>query len=350
MTTPEDYSGRTSLFNVYNLNLRFDATEDLSLTVGRKINPKATSVGANDGLMVENYFGNFYVGAMAGFRPDFFDYGFNADLFQYGGYVGVETNTADFYSETTLGAMDQSNNGMTDRRYLFFQHNSTIASNLNLFSSMELDIFGREGSNTRLTNIYLSARYRFSKNVNAAISYDSRKRIIYYQTFQTEIERILDDDLARQGVRLRLNVRPAKILWLGASYSNRFQNDQQNKSDNVYAYATLSKIPGIGGRFNVSYNINTSRYLTGNILSVRHSRDLVRNKLYADVYFRRADYSYNNIDEEYKQNYFGGGLNYTFSKTWQINFSGELSTFGDEQNYRFYTRLTKRFYSKNKKR
>jgi hypothetical protein len=349
LSTPEDYTGRTSLFNVYNLNMRFDATENLSVTAGRKINPKATSVGANDGLIVENYFGNFYTGGMAGFRPDFFDYGFNADLFQYGGYAGIETNAADFYSQTTLGAMEQTNNGSTDRRYLFFQHNSTIASNLNLFSSMELDIFGREGNTSRLTNLYLSARYRFSRAVNAAISYDSRKRIIYYQTFQTEIEQILDDDLARQGFRLRLNVRPAKIVWLGASYSNRFQSDQQNKSDNIYVYGTLSRIPGIGGRFNISYNHNTSNYLTGAIVSVRYSRDIVENKLYGDVYFRRADYSYNNIDEDLNQNYFGGGLNYNFSKTWQLNFSGELSTFGEEQNYRFYTRLTKRFYSKNKR-
>jgi hypothetical protein len=346
---PESYSGRTNIFSIYNLNVRFDATESLSVTAGRKINPKASSVGANDGLIVENYFGNFYVGGMGGFRPDFIDYGVNTDLLQYGAYFGIETDDTDFFSQTTFGAMEQTNNGATDRRYVFFQHNSTISSNVNLFGSMEMDIFGGDNGGSRLTNLFVSARFRFSRAVNAMISYDSRKQIIYYETFQTEIERILDDDLSRQGVRLRLNVRPAKILWMGASYSSRFQSDSQNQSDNIYGYATLTKIPSIGGRLNVSYTMNTSRYLTSNILSVRHSRDLVKNKLYADVYFRMADYSYDRFQRDYKQNYYGGGLSYWMSRTWQFNISGELSTFEDEQNGRLYVRLTKRFYSKKKK-
>lgn len=348
LSPPENYASRTSIFNVYNLNLRYDATPTLSVTAGRKINPKASSLGANDGLMVEKYFGKFYAGAMGGFRPDFFDYGFNADLLQYGGYFGVETNSKAFNSQTTLGAMEQTNNGETDRRYIYFQHNSTIATNLNLFSSMELDIFGEDGAGSRLTNFYLSARYRFSRAVNAMVSYDSRKQIIYYQTFQTDIERFLDDDLARQGIRMRLNVRPAKILWLGVSYSNRFQSNDQNKSDNIYGYATLSKIPAVGGRLNVSYNSNTSRYLTSNILSTRYSREIVKSKLTGDVYFRMANYAYENRDRDFKQNYYGAGLNYTISRTWQFSISGEFSKFEDENNYRFYTRLTKRFYTKKK--
>jgi hypothetical protein len=348
LSPPENYTARTSIFNIYNLNLRYDATPDFSITAGRNINPKASSLGANDGLMVEKYFGKFYVGAMGGFRPDLFDYGFNGDLLQYGGYFGVETDTKEFYSQTTLGAMEQTNNGATDRRYIYFQHNSTIASNLNLFSSMELDIFGGETAGSRLTNLYLSARYRFSKAVNAMISYDSRKQIIYYQTFQTELERFLDEDLARQGVRLRLNVRPAKILWLGASYSSRFQSDSQNESNNIYAYATLTKLPTVGGRFNVSYNSNSSRYLSSNIASVRYSRDIVKGTLTADIYYRNARYDYENRDETFSQNYYGGGINWSLSRTWQFSFNGELSTLNDENNYRFYTRLTKRFYSKKR--
>ena len=349
VSPPEDYTARTSIFNVYNLNVRYDATPSFSVTAGRKINPKASSLGANDGVMAEKYFGKFYVGAMGGFRSDFFDYGFNGDLLQYGGYFGIETDSKDFYSQTTVGTMEQTNNGETDRRYIYFQHNSTIASNLNLFSSMELDIFGEDGVGSRLTNLYLSARYRFSRAANVMVSYDSRKQIIYYQSFQTEIERLLDDDLARQGVRLRLNVRPVKILWLGASYSSRFQSNEQNQSDNIYGYATLSRIPTLGGRLTVSYNSNTSRYLTSNIISSRYSREIVRSKLNADVYFRMADYTYENRDQDFKQNYYGAGISYTIARTWQFSISGEFSTFEEENNYRFYTRITKRFYTKKKK-
>ncbi|MAZ72785.1 MAG: hypothetical protein CMC70_06525 [Flavobacteriaceae bacterium] len=350
LSPPENYRSRTSIFNIYNLNVTYDATPSLWVAAGRKINPKASSLGANDGLMAEKSFGNFYVGAIGGFRPDFFDYGFNGDLLQYGGYAGIETDAQQFYSQTTLGVMEQTNSGATDRRYVYFQHNSTIATNLNLFSSMELDIFSEEGASSRLTNLYLSARYRFSKAVNAMVSYDSRKQIIYYQTFQSQIEQFLDDDLARQGVRVRLNVRPVKILWLGASYSSRFQSDSQNQSDNLYGYATLSKLPVVGGRFNVSYNSNTSRYLSSNIASVRYSRDILKSKLQGDVYFRNATYDYENRDETFTQNYYGGGFNWIISRSWQFSINGEFSTIKEEKNYRFYTRLTKRFYSKKKRR
>ncbi|QQX78095.1 MULTISPECIES: hypothetical protein [Aequorivita] len=349
VSVPENYRGRTSIFNVYNLNARYDATPTLSVTLGRKINPKASTFGANDGLQIEKYFGNFYVGAVGGFRPDFFDYGFNSDLLQYGGYLGIEGNTEDYYGTTTVGAMEQTNAGNTDRRYIFFQHASTIAKVFNLFGSAEMDIFSNSGSETRLTNLYLSARYRFSRAANLMVSYDSRKQIIYYETFQTEIEQILDDDLARQGIRIRLNVRPAKIIWMGASYSTRFQTGEQNKSDNIYGYITLTKIPAVGGRLNASYNMNTSRYLKSSIFSVRHSRDLVKNKLNADFYYRMADYDYENQLTQYKQNYYGMALMYRISTSWHFNISGEMSQFDDENSYRFYTQLTKRFDSRKKK-
>ncbi len=353
ISVPDNYRGRTSIFNVYNLNATYDATESFSINLGRRINPKASTFGANDGLQLEKYFGKFYVGGIVGYRPDFFDYGFNSNLLQYGGYTGIETKSKNFFSTTTLGAMQQTNNGETDRRYVFFQHNSTIASNLNLFGSAELDIFNPNdsiaGGGSRLTNLYLSARYRFGRAANVTVSYDSRKQIIYYETFQSNIERLLDDDLARQGIRLRLNVRPIKIIWLGASFSNRTQSDSQNESNNIYSYATLTAIPMLKGRLNVSYNINSSNYLTSNVLSVRHSRELANNKLTADFYYRMADYEYKNQDIAYQQNYYGIGLGWQISRTWQLNFSGEYSTINEENNMRFYTQLSKRFYSKKKR-
>ena len=353
LATPENYTGRTNIFNIYNLNGTYDATPSLSISLGRKINRKASTFGANDGLQVEKYFQNFYIGGIVGFRPDFADYGFNSDLLQYGGYVGIQSTSENFYSTTTLGAMEQTNAGATDRRYVFFQHNSTIARNLNLFGSAELDIFSPKDSissnGSRLTNLYLSLRYRFSRAANIMASFDSRKRIIYYETFQNDIERLLDDDLARQGIRIRLNVRPIKVIWAGASYSSRFQSDDQNKADNIYGYATLTKIPKLGGRINVSYNMNSSRYLKSNILSVRHSRELVKNKLNTDFYFRMADYDYESQTIQYQQNFYGIQLGYRISRSWQLSFSSEFVTLNDENSMRFYTQLTKRFYSKKKK-
>ena len=338
-----NYSGRTDIFNVYNFNVRYDATPTFSVTAGRKINPKAPSIGAIDGLQLEKYFGKFYVGAIGGFRPDYYDYGFNADLLQYGGYVGVDTKSKNIVSQTTLGAMEQTNSGATDRRYIYLQHSSTIASKLNFYTSMELDIYGKNDNDTRLTNLYLSLRYQFSRNANVMVSFDSRKRVIYYESFQTDIDLLLDNDLARQGLRARFNLRPVKLLWIGISYTNRFQSDNKNKSNNIYGYATLTKVPGIDGRLNISYNINSSNYLTSNIFSTRYSREMVKNKLSGDLYYRMANYSYENRDYEYSQNTIGLGLSYRISRSWQFNISGETSILENEKNYRLYSMLTKRF-------
>ena len=342
--------GRDNIFNVYNLNVRYDALPDLSGTLGRFINPKTSSLGAVDGLMVEKYFDNIYVGAVAGFRPDFENYGFNSDLLQYGAYAGIETNTKDFFSQTTLGAMEQTNAGATDRRFIYFQHNSTIASDFNVFSSAELDIFGNAGNSTRLTNLYLSGRYRFSRAANLMVSYDSRKQIIYYETYDSLIDQLLDEDLARQGLRARLNVRPYKLLWIGLSYSKRFQNNSDNKSDNIYAYASLTRIPTIGGRLSLTYNNNTSNYLKSSIIAARYGREFFNNKLSGDFYFRLADYTYENDNiDPLSINYYGATLSYRISRTWQFSVSGEMAQSDQENNYRFYTRLTKRFSSKKKK-
>ena len=148
---------------------------------------------------------------------------------------------------------------------------------------MELDLYsevdGVTVNDIRLTNLYISARYRISRKVNLMLSYDSRKRILYYQTFQSEIDRLLDDNLARQGLRARLNIRPFKFISAGFNYTKRFRTSELNKSNNIYGYVTWTRIPTLEGRLSLSYNRNESNYLLSNIGSIRYSRDLVKNKL-----------------------------------------------------------------------
>ena len=336
-----------SYLRVYNLGARYDASPTLSFTLGRNINPKISSIGAIDGLQVEKYFGKSYAGAIVGFRPDIFDYGFNADLLQYGGYVGTITDTDDFYSQTTFGAIEQRSNGDVDRRYVYLQHSSTIFKNLNVFSSMEMDIFSKVNNTTknniRLTNLYVSARYRFNRALNMMISYDSRKQIIYYETFQTDIERLLDDDIARQGARARINFRPYKNILIGVSYSKRFQSDNGNKSDNIYGYVTLTKVPNIGGRLSLTYNRNESNYLLSNIGGARYSRGFLNGRLNTDLYYRLVFYDYTSGMESLQQHYMGTNLSYNINRKLLISISGELSTFNDENNIRIYSRIVQRF-------
>ena len=347
-------SGRSSydnsIFRIYNLAVRYEAAPGIDVVLGRKINYKMSSVGAIDGLQVEKSLGKNYVGIIGGFRPDFFDFGFNSHLLQYGGYIGRTVNQKNMYSQTTLGMIEQRNTGNIDRRYTYFQHSGTIGRKLRLFSSLELDLYsmmnGVVTNEARLTNLYASASYRFGRKLNVMLSYDSRNRIIYYETFLTEIERMLNDDIARQGIRVRVNLRPVNHVITGFSFSQRFQSDNQNKSDNLYVFANVTKLPLIGGRLAVNYNINRSNYLMSNIASIRHSRSLIDRKLDADLYYRYVSYSYFEGSSALAQHYIGSNLSYNIGRKLLFSFSGEMSTFNGEQNYRIYTGVTRRFYNK----
>ncbi len=349
----ENSTPKEDLFRVYNLALKYDINPSFSVAVGRKINNKISSIGDIDGLQLEKYFGAYYVGIVSGFRPDIYNYGFNPDLFEYGAYAGWKSDFKNFYSQTTIGLLEQRNGSEIDRRYTYFQHSSTIMKKLRLFSSIELDIFskvnGIESFEPRLTNLYVSASYRFNRKISLTLSYDSRKRVFYYETYQTEIEQLLDDDLARQGIRMRINVKPIKHLYTGVSYSKRFQSDLLNKSDNIYAYASLSRIPVVEGRFSVNANYNLSNYLESKILTLRHSRTLIKKKLNADFYYRIVRYNYNSTDISFDQNYYGANFSYYITRKLSFSIFGELSDSNLEENYRINLKLTKRFNSKRKK-
>ena len=346
-------SFQNNALRIFNLAVKYDVDSTLLLTFGRKINYKASSLGAIDGLQAEKFFGNSYVGVIAGFRPDIFDFGFNSNLLQYGAYIGQLTDSKNFRSQTTLGFAEQQNNGDIDRRFTYFQHSSTINKKFNIFATAELDIYNKLNdsisSNPRLTNLYASGRYRFNKNVNASLSYDSRKRIIYYKTYETDIEELLDEDIARQGVRARINIKPFKRMYSGFSYSKRFQSDNQNKSDNIYGYLSYSRLPTIGGRISLTYNMNSSNYLDNNIASLRYSRTFMDDRLNADFYYRYVNYKYKSTVPDFSQNYFGTYLSYYLDRSLIISLSGEYSSYNSENNFRINTRIIKRFYRQRKK-
>ncbi|MCK5702209.1 MAG: hypothetical protein KAI29_13685 [Cyclobacteriaceae bacterium] len=174
------------VLKVYSLALRYDFDKTSSLTIGRKINPKISSMGAIDGIQFEKGMGNFILGTIIGSRPDYLDYGINFNLFQYGVYVSHKSNTENKFQQSTAAFIEQRNNSNIDRRFLYLQHSNTLLKNLNLFSSVELSLYeniNNEAKNVlSLTNLYVLLRYRFSRALNISASYDTRKNIIYYES------------------------------------------------------------------------------------------------------------------------------------------------------------------------
>ena len=89
---------KSDIFNalkIYTFAVRFEPAKTTRITLGRTINYKISSIGAMDGLQFEKTFNKFSTGVLAGFRPDYKDYGFNSNLFQYGGYVAFDTKSGE---------------------------------------------------------------------------------------------------------------------------------------------------------------------------------------------------------------------------------------------------------------
>ena len=347
----ESSSFPTSMLRVYRMALRYqnDST-GLLMTLGRNINSKMSSVGAIDGLQAQKRFNNLYVGGIIGFRPDIFEFDFNPNLLEYGVFVGTEFAPKRGFGQITFGVLEQKNGSAIDRRYSYFQFSGTFNRNLSLFASGEADLFSSDGTvksySPQLTNLLLSIRYRFDRRISLSVSYDSRKRIIYYETLRTDLERLLADDEARQGIRTRLNLRPLKFIIVGLSFSKRFQNSNQNKSDNYNAFIGLTKVPGLNGRLNFSYNLNKSNFQNTTVMTARHSRTLVKRKLNADFYFRHVSYDYFNTETRFSQYYIGTGMSWNIRRDLAFNFLVEYSKNESAERYRINTKLVKRFRSK----
>jgi hypothetical protein len=335
-------------FRIYNLAVRYEANHSLSFLLGRQINNKFSSLGAFDGLQVEKGLKNFYGGALIGSRPDIYDFSYNPKLFSYGVYGGYRQAGDKLITESTLGVLEQRNSGAIDRRFFYFQHSGSFLGKLHLFVSTEMDLFqnlpGISGSKPRLTSLYVSTRYRLHQKISLMASYDTRKNIIYYETYSSEIERLLDDDIARQGFRLRINVQPLRQINAGASAGSRFQSDNRNKSTNVNGFIHFTRLPLVDGGLNLNYNLTRSNYLESRILSVTYSRQLINKLLNGYVYYRRLNYAYLIHEKQSPaQQYYGAKMSLQISRDLSFGLMGEISERDTDTNYRVNTNLIKRF-------
>ena len=347
-TNPED--PRNSFFRVYNLAVRYESDSlETSIVFGRSINPRMSSVGAIDGIQVNKYFNRLYAGAIVGFRPDIIEFDFNPNLLEYGFYIGADLSPNGGYGRITAGVLEQRNGSAIDRRYSYFQLSNNFGRKLNVFASGEIDLYSSDlvssSYSPKLTNILISTQYRFSRKFSLSLAFDSRKRIIFYETLRTDLERLLADDEARQGIRARVSLRPIKYFFVGASYSKRFQNSAQNKSDNYNAFISMSRLPLVNGRLNVGYNLNKSNFQNTSIWTIRHSRTIIKRKLDIDAYYRYVKYDYFNTETIFDQYYLGAGLNWNITRDLGFSLLIEHSSSDTQDRNRINTKLIKRFRS-----
>lgn len=301
---------------IYSLAVKYDFSESTSLILGRKINPKISSLGAIDGLQFEKGIGKgFLVGAIAGSRPDLRDYSVNVDLMQAGVFVGQVSGGNKKHQQSTLGIMEQRNKSAVDRRFVYFQHTNDLLKNLNVFGSFEMDLYEKINNETNnkpnLTNLFVSFRYRFSRKLNASLSYDNRRNIIYYESYKSYIDQLIDDE-TRQGLRFGLNYHPVRLITWGMNASWRFQKSNTNDSKNLNSYLNFNRLPFIKTSASITANFLKTSYIDSKVFGVKMMKDILKGKVNGEVYYRRVDYEYPVYEYSTNQNIVGGSL------SWQI--------------------------------
>ncbi len=332
---------------IYSLSVKYDFTENTNLVLGRRINPKMASMGAIDGAQFEKGFGSFFFGAIAGSRPDMLDYSVNFHLMQGGAYIGHEAKNPNNYQLTTLGVIEQRNKSAVDRRFMYFQHTGDLAKNLNLFGSCEVDLYEKINNESKtkpsLTNLFLSLQYRFSRKLSANISYDSRKNIIYYESYKSYIDKLIEDE-TRQGLRFGLNYRPFKLISWGMNASWRFQKTNINDSKNLNTYLNVNRVPFLKASVSVTANFLQTSYINSKIYGVKLLKDFFGGKVNGELYYRRVDYDFPVYQYKTNQNIIGGSLSWQILKKLGFYFFVEETLDSQNNNYMLInTKLIQRF-------
>ncbi|MEI7490217.1 MAG: hypothetical protein WCK92_02375 [Bacteroidota bacterium] len=343
---------QSDIFNglkIYNLDFNYDFGTKASLLIGRKINPKLSNMGANDGLQFELKFKPLSIGLIAGFRPDYTDYSFNASLFQFGAYLYNETRARSGRTmQTTLAFINQTNNWNTDRRFLYLQHVNTLVKNLTFFGSAEMDLYKvvfnqpdstyKSGNTFSLTNLYVSLNYRVIKQLNLSFSYSARQNVVYYETYKNLLDKLTDPQTL-QGYTLQAVIRPANRLAIGLTGGYRFEKADPRPSKNFYGYITYTQIPGINMAATATVTILQTSYISGNIYGIGLSKDLVGGKLFASISYRYTDYSFYNNETRAIQNVGEVDLSWRIWKKFSMSVYYEGTFETSNQYNRIYAQL-----------
>ena len=345
---------KNDVFNalkIYNLAVRYDLNTTTQISLGRRINPRISGAGAIDGLQFEKRLNGFSFGALAGFRPDYTDYGFDSKLFQYGAWIAYNSGSSQTRSESSIAFMQQMNDRRTDRRFLYFQHSNTFVKNLNFFSTFEFDLYklkidslNNEQSDSAfdLTGLYISLRYRFSKNFNLYGSYDARKNIMYCETYKTFTDRILETEL-RQGFRLQANYRITKSMLCGIRAGYRFLKTDPHPSRNLYTWLTFSQIPGVNLSGTVSAAYLETSHINGMVAGMNLDRDFLKGKIQTGIGYKFVDYMLPENLADIVQNIGEISFSWQFCKNISVSMYYEGTFERNDLFNRLYVQVRKRF-------
>lgn len=327
-----------SALKVYDLNLNYKFSTSTQFWLGRYLNRKISNISIVDGLHFENSFSFLTVGLVLGSRPNFSDFGLNTKLFEYGVYLNRADTVGSGVMENTLSVFEQTNNFITDRRFIYLQHSNNIINRVNLFASTEVDLYKKEKGVSEnafsLTSLYLSAAYSPVREFSFNVSYDARKNVYDYETFKSLSDSILENE-TRQGFRVRTTIRPVSNLILGIHYGFRENKSDLKGSTNYGGNVSYTALPLINASAGFNFNRLSSNYLDGYVYAFNIVKYLSDYKSDISFGFRQTDYTFVNSAPDLNEK----ALLIDFSTSVFSPFSFSISYEGVFESTRTYGRI-----------
>jgi hypothetical protein len=194
----------------------------------------------------------------------------------------------------------------------------------------------------KLSNLYLSLRYRPWKVLSLSLSYSARQNIIYYESYKDIVETMLEAATVN-GYLLQISYSPVKNLSIGLNTSYRDSKKDPRPTKSLYGYVTIARVPGINASATLSATILETSYMTGKIFSASFSRELVSGKLNAGLGYRFVDYNFASGETTIYQHMPEVNLTWRIIKKLSCSLYYE-GTFDNNSTFnRVYINLTKRF-------
>ena len=329
-------SRNSRYLRVYDFAFRYDPNKTTSLIVGRKINPILSNIGAIDGIQINKSWEKLTGGLILGSRPDFNDFGYNIDLFEVGIYGSHSSENKT--NRSSIALTQQMNGKSIDRRSLYFTQQSRVSDKFRYYLNGEFDLYEKINDITKtslkLTGFYLSTTYKPNKTLSISSSYNSRKNIIYYETFKSYAEQLYDDE-TRHGIRMRVNWKAKKYVYIGINSGYRYKNGDSRSSYNYSGTLSHSQVPFLRVLSRVTLSYLTSNYLEGKIMDFYISKSFFDGYLTVSTSYKYVDYQYRNNDATLAQHLLSGDL------TWQLKsrLSFTMSYNGSFENELDYNQI-----------
>lgn len=229
---------------LYEAALIYDPLDGrYSYQLGRLVSGPLIGFDYLDGFLGEYRFTpSWGVGGFYGSRSVIEGLDFEGAETAYGLFVHYRDRTPGktYYSEVSVGAIGEYDQGEVSREYLSIYGRQGSGSRWSLYERADVE-YNRDwrqeasGTQTEVSNVLLTGTYRISDGVRLGVSYDQRRRVRTLDDRDTPEERF--DDRLRQGWRLTTYLGTPRSLRLIASVGLRSEED--NPEDNVTVNGSL---------------------------------------------------------------------------------------------------------------